>query len=111
MQVVTLEDLADVVVEEYANKYGHKKESIKRKTIGLRPGEKKFEELMTETEAKLAFETDDMLVIPPQISLPNIRYEATEYEGAKKSKLTRYISRDVKPLSKDEIRKLLFELK
>ena len=108
MPVVTLKDLADVVIDEYAKKYGLEKGQINTKVIGPRPGEKLFEELMTESESKLAFETKEMMIIPPQIVLPNIRYEATEYEGAKKSKLTRYVSRDTKPLSKKEIKKLLF---
>jgi len=109
MPVVTVKDLADVVIEEYAEKYGLKKEQINTRIIGPRPGEKLFEELMTESEAELAFETKDMLIIPPQIALPSIRYEAIDYEGAKKSILKRYVSRDVKPLSKKEIGKLLFK--
>ena len=111
MPVVKLEDLVDVVVEEYANKYDHNKESIKRKTIGLRPGEKKFEELMTETEAEIAFENEEMLIVPPQLEVPNIEFEVSDYQNAKYSKLTRYISRDVQPLSKEEIKKLLFKQK
>ncbi|MBN2065812.1 MAG: polysaccharide biosynthesis protein [Candidatus Thermoplasmatota archaeon] len=108
MPVVKLADLIDVIVETYAEKYNYKKEDIHKKVIGLRPGEKMYEELMTETEAELAFETKDMLIIPPQIALPSIRYEAIDYEGAKKSKLKRYVSRDVDLLSKQDIKKLLF---
>jgi len=109
MPVVKLGDMVDVVIETYSQKYGCGKDGIKKKIIGLRPGEKMFEELMTESESELAFETKEMLIIPPQIVLPNIRYKSTDYEGAKKSKLTRYVSRDVKPLSKKEIKKWLFK--
>lgn len=105
MPVMTLGDLADVAIDKYAKKYGFKREQISTKIIGTRPGEKIFEELMTEPESELSFETKDMLIIPPHV-LPKIRYEVTDYEGAKKSKL-RYVSQDMKPLSKKEIEKLL----
>ena len=62
---------------------------------------------MTETEAKLAYETDDMLIIPPQIELPNIQYDVNDYKNAWKSKLERYVSKDVSPLSKSEVEKIL----
>jgi len=111
MPVVKLGDLAEVVIEEYAEKYGYKKWQIKKKVIGLRPGEKMFEELMTETEAAMAFETEEMLIIPPQLELPVIQFDVTDYPSAQVCKLKRYISRDVQPLSKEEIKKLLFTAK
>ncbi|PNX52696.1 MAG: hypothetical protein BV458_08210, partial [Thermoplasmata archaeon M9B2D] len=74
MPVVKLGDLIDVIIEVYTEKYHNKKESIEKRIIGLRPGEKMFEELMTESEAAVAFETDDMLIIPPQLSMPSINY-------------------------------------
>jgi len=107
MPVVKLKDLADIVIEEYANKYGYKKTNIKKKIIGSRPGEKMYEELMTETEAKRAFETKDMLILLPQVDI-GINPKASDYKNAKISKLKRYISRDIKPLSKEGVRKLLF---
>jgi len=108
MPVVNLEDLADVVIDEYAEKYNYKKTEIKKEIIGPRPGEKIFEELMTENEAKIAFETKDMLIIPPQVDI-GMNLKVSDYKNAKCSKLNRYNSRDIKSLSKKEIRKLLFE--
>lgn len=107
MPVVTLGDLADVVIENCCEKYSYKKNDVKKKTVGPRPGEKMFEELMTENEARMAYETNDMLIIPPQLALPDINFAVSEYKGAKHSKLSRYSSRDLKPLSKTEIKKLL----
>lgn len=109
MPVLRIGDLTDVVIEKYAEEYGDKKENIKKKKVGPRPGEKIFEELMTETEAEMAFETEDMLIIPPQIELPGIIFEASDYQNARHSKLNRYVSKDIKPLSKEEIKKLLFQ--
>lgn len=109
MPVIRIGDLTDVIIEKYAKKYGYKKEDIKKKVTGSRPGEKMFEELMTETEAKNAFETDDMLIITPQLELSNIRYDVSDYQNARRSRLNQYISRNVKPLSKEKIKKLLIE--
>jgi len=108
MPVVKLEDLADVAMETYAQKYGYKTSEMEKKIIGLRPGEKMFEELMTEKEAEKAFETDDMLIIPPEVEIPDIKPDISDYKNARICKLKRYISRDVKPLSKKEIKKLFF---
>ncbi len=107
MPVVKLGDLADVVIKKYAEKYQCKTNEIKKEVIGPRPGEKIFEELMTETEAEKAFETKDMLIIPPQAEF-GINLKTSDYKNAQKSILKRYASRDAKPLLKEEINKLLF---
>lgn len=108
MPVVKLGDLIDVIIEVYTEKYHNKKESIEKRIIGLRPGEKMFEELMTESEAAVAFETDDMLIIPPQLSMPSINYTISDYPNARQCSMTRYSSRDLQPISKEEIKRLLF---
>lgn len=108
MPMVKLGDLADVIIEEYGQKYGYTKEEIKKEIVGTRAGEKMFEELMTETEAKMAFETEDMLIILPQIAIPSLKFEVSDYQNAGQCKLKRYISRDFKPLSKEDIKKMLF---
>ena len=109
MPVAKLGDLVDVVIEKYSKKYGYKMKNIKKKTVGPRSGEKMFEELMTETEAKKAYETEDMMIIPPQVDIPYINFEVSNYQNAKHSKLDCYTSRNVKPLSKEGIKKLLLK--
>lgn len=99
--------MTNIVTISFSKKRMHLNK--KKKSIGLRSGEKMFEELMTETEAKMAFETDDMLIIPPQLEMPSITYEVSDYQDARHSKLNRYISRDAKPLSKEGIKNLLFK--
>ena len=108
MPVVRIRDLADVAIEAYAKKCGYNVEEIKKKIIGPRPGEKIFEELMTETEAKKAFETEDMIIITPQIHFPDGHLAVSDYKNARACGLNRYVSREIKPLSKKEICKLLF---
>jgi UDP-N-acetylglucosamine 4,6-dehydratase len=111
MPVVKLGDLADVIINEYSKKYGYTKESIKKKIIGRRAGEKIFEELMTEMEGKLAYETDDMFIVPPHSDSPIMKFSPSsikDYSEAKKSTLQQYTSRDIKPLSKKDIKTMLF---
>jgi UDP-N-acetylglucosamine 4,6-dehydratase/5-epimerase len=63
MPTVRLRDLVDVVIEEVCRKYSIS-EPIEIREIGLRPGEKRYEELMNEEEKLLAWELPDMYVIP-----------------------------------------------
>lgn len=68
-----------------------------------------FEELVSETEGAKLFETEDMLIVPPQVELPNINFEISDYQNVVYSKLNRYTSREIEPISKEEIRKSIFE--
>jgi len=108
MPVIRLGDLVDVIIETFAEKYHYKKETIEKRIIGLRPGEKMFEELMTESESAVGFETDDMLIIPPQLEMPSINYSVSDYPNARPCTVDHYSSRDLRPISKAEIKKLLF---
>lgn len=65
MPLIRMGDLAEVVIEQTKEQYGIT-EHISIEEIGLRPGEKRFEELMTDDEARIARETEEMYVIPSQ---------------------------------------------
>lgn len=58
MPVLRVGDLARAVVEK-------SEQNIEIVTVGLRPGEKMFEELMSEEESARALEMDDMFIILP----------------------------------------------
>lgn len=64
MPIIKLQDLADVMIEEMKKKFDLV-DPIEVKTIGLRPGEKRFEELMTEDEYFISTETEHMYILPP----------------------------------------------
>jgi len=66
MPSVRLADLAEAAIELMAPACGYAKGDVKVKFIGKRPGEKTHEELMTQDEARIALETEDMFVILPQ---------------------------------------------
>jgi Polysaccharide biosynthesis protein. len=104
MPVIKLNDLAESVIELMADKYSIPKTEIKIKYIGLRPGEKMYEELMTKVEAKNAKEFKEMFAIQPITS--GIIHE---YEGAKNVEEKDYTSNDYIPLSKNEIKDIILK--
>lgn len=99
MPALRVGDLAEVMIEELAPRYGFNPESIEVKITGGRPGEKNFEELMTQEEAANAYETEDMFILTPKIP-----------EGAKKAPVRKYSSKDEVLLTKSEIRAILKEI-
>ncbi len=70
MPFMKIGDLAEVMINELAPKYGHSPEKMERKIIGKREGEKVIEKLMTEEEAQNAYENDEFFVIRPALLIP-----------------------------------------
>jgi len=106
MPTVNIMDLAEVLVEELAPQYGHNVEDIDVKIIGTIPGEKMYEELMTEDEATRSLEREDMFIIAPLIMDGLSKYDGSAYD-ATPIQSKDYVSKDVVPLTKDEIRAIL----
>ncbi len=106
MPSVVLSDLLNVLVEELAPKFGKDPASIERKVIGIRPGEKVSEMLMTDQEAHYASEEDSMFVVRAPILMPNRDIEPSKESPDK----TMYDSSEIAPLSKDDIRVLLTQV-
>ena len=74
-------------------------------TIGKRPGEKLYEELITEDEIPHVEETSNMYILRPGLTTPT--YVAQDYAG--KLKIHEYSSKTVKLLGKEEIKKILLK--
>lgn len=109
MPVIRIKDLAKVMIDNVASKYGHQPKDVPVKVIGLRPGEKMYEDIMTENEASSCYETQDMFIVQPQIMVDADRFHsASEYPGAKKSSYKSYSSKDFEPLKEDVIKKIVF---
>ncbi|MGE4291123.1 MAG: SDR family NAD(P)-dependent oxidoreductase [Desulfovibrio sp.] len=72
MPVVRIVDLAEVMIQELAPRYGHAPEEIRIQVIGPKPGEKFYEELMTGEETRRALELERYFVIKPAF-LPHFR--------------------------------------
>jgi len=108
MPVARIGDLANVLIQESAQKFGKAPESIKMKIIGLKPGETFYEELMTEEEASRAIETNELFIVPPlfagtQIGVPTARYTG---EAVRQK---HYSSKNVEPITAEELRLLLYK--
>lgn len=104
MPVVLLQDLAEVLIEEFAPLVGRHPKEIPIEYIGLRPGEKMYEELMTLEEARFALEFTHLFAIPPQFS-----GKTYQYADSKPAEVKPYSSMDQVPLTKEEVRELLWQ--
>jgi len=104
MPVIKLKDLAEVVIEETCENTNLCNDEIEMKDIGLRAGERKFEELMTDEESEFAYDLGKMYaVIPPTYASEMIGF----YENHMKAEIGSYNSSLIASISKEEVRKLL----
>ena len=108
MPAVKVLDLASAMVESLAPKWGYSPSKIKTKVIGSKPGEKMYEELMTDDEARRALETKDMFIVLPEMKELFIPTKS-RYRGAKPARAKSYRSSDAKLLTKEEIKETLRE--
>ncbi|MDC1247401.1 polysaccharide biosynthesis protein [Amylibacter sp.] len=65
MPVVKVVDLAHAMIAELAPKYGYEPEEIEIVEIGTKPGEKLYEELMSEEETRRAVELESYFSVLP----------------------------------------------
>lgn len=108
MDTLKITDLAEVLIEELAPKHGFTPEEIKTDVIGSKPGEKLYEELMTEDEARRALESEDMFILCPEM---RTGISKSSYSSVSEAGVKAYTSTDEKHLSKDEIREMLYREK
>lgn len=109
MPVIRIEDLAKVMIDELAPKFGYKPEDIEIKISGAKPGEKLYEELMSDEEIRRAVELADYFSV-----LPAFRgfYAAISYDyaGMTSSEVDNpYNSHIEKSLGRDEVKEFLIE--
>lgn len=77
MPVIRISDLAKVMIDDLAGQYGHKPGDIKIEVIGVKPGEKLYEELMSEEETRRAMELKHYFAVTPAFAglYQNIEYD------------------------------------
>ncbi|MEY7998793.1 SDR family NAD(P)-dependent oxidoreductase [Clostridium sp. Mt-5] len=104
MPVIRLFDLAEVVIEETCKKLHIDLSSVNVENIGLRAGERKFEELMTYEESQIAYDLGSMYAVIPNTYTDELN---GYYKSEKKVKAGSYNSSDTVPITKEEVRRLL----
>lgn len=92
---LNVRELAEAMVEMFAPKNGYRPSGIKLTEIGKRKGEKMYEELMTEDEARCASDAGGYFVLN------------WDDDECKQNDFSGYNSKEAQKLSKDEITQLL----
>ncbi len=101
MPAARLSDLVAATIEVVAPAHGRDPGSIRTRTIEARPGEKPYEELMTEDESTRARDIGEMFAVLPSIE-PAAEVLAA-YHDAPAAPVGAYRSDGVEPLSRDEV--------
>ena len=109
MPVIRIQELAEVMIEELACKYGHKPESIDIEIIGTKPGEKQYEELMTLEEVRRSLELPRYFAVYPAFSSLYGEIQYTYPEVVREKVHRPYHSANESPLSREELRRFLYE--
>lgn len=107
MPVARIEDLARAMIEELAPIYGRRPDDIAVTEVGVKPGEKLYEELMSSEETRRTLELSNYFAVLPTFRgiYNEIHYE---YETASGSEVSDpYISADQPAMTVAEIRKML----
>ena len=111
MPVVNVYDLAEVLIELLAPRYGYNPSNIKIVEIGAKPGEKLYEELLNEEEKNRTIELKDLFVILPAFRAiyQSIKYDYPDIISNKIDKV--YISANETPLTKGALKEYLLKNK
>jgi FlaA1/EpsC-like NDP-sugar epimerase len=80
MPVMRIQDLAKIMIDELAPRYGHQPKDIHIEMIGIKPGEKLYEELMSHEEIRRSWELERYFAILPAFTAlyRNITYTFTD---------------------------------
>ncbi len=108
MPVIKIKDLAEVMIYELAGKAGRKGEDINIEIIGVKPGEKLYEELMTGEETGRALELEKYFVVKPAIMrrFADVKYQFPDLVSSEV--MNPYNSSTEASLSCDELRSFLY---
>jgi FlaA1/EpsC-like NDP-sugar epimerase len=103
MPVVRISDLAAVMIESLAPQNGFRAADIRVEVVGVKPGEKMYEELLSEEEVRRTVELENFFAVTPAFKgvYHAIQYD---YQNLVSGKITRpYNSSVESALTKDEL--------
>ncbi|WP_419663648.1 CapD: UDP-glucose 4-epimerase [Desulfosarcina variabilis str. Montpellier] len=103
MPAIRIKDLAAVMIEQLAPRYGHPPEEIAIELIGAMPGEKMYEELMNQEETRRSWELECYFVVLPAFSGIYHKIDYSYADPVLKKVDAPYHSGNEKPLSKSEL--------
>ena len=103
MRSLRIIDLAEGMARELAPRHGKNLKQVKIQEMGLRPGEKLHEELISESEAPYVQEVDGMYVVKSGLFTPTYVEQPPEIRLLE----SRFTSKDVPKLTHEQIRELL----
>ena len=109
MPAIRIEDLAQVMVSHLAPVHGYRREDIEIRQVGVLPGEKMYEELMSSEETRRAWELEKYFVVLPAFSS---LYRQTNYnypDSIDKTVTNPYNSANQPTLSQEELLSFLTE--
>jgi len=106
MPIIRLNDLFESLKQFLGPKYGIHPSKIKTKIIGMKPGEKLVEELLTEVETKRVLETKNFFIVLPSLT-KSIKHK---YPNVKIPKEIDSYFKKVKPLNQKQILKMLKQI-
>lgn len=107
MPIVRIADLAEVMIKELAPVYGFSESKIEIVEIGTKPGEKLYEELMSQEETRRTVELEDYFSVLPAFRgvYHDIPYD---YEKVISSEVRNpYVSHGVQYMNHDELKNFL----
>jgi len=109
MPVLNIQDLAETLVSELAPLYSKNVNTITYEYIGSKPGEKLYEELMTDEETKRALELESYFSVLPAFrsAYSNRLYQYDDLVS--NNVIDPYVSKNQIHLSQVEIKNLLYQ--
>jgi len=107
MPVIRIIDLAEVMIDLLSPVFGYSPDDIDITIIGAKPGEKLYEELMTDEEAPRSYELEEMFSVLPSICNGQKEEKFCYPNIVCKSVDKPYISNTQDPMTKEELRNYL----
>ena len=108
MPVIKIKDLAEVMIKELAPSFGFDPKDVKLENIGTKPGEKLYEELMTQEETRRTLELERYFAVCPAFA-SLYRHIEYDYKELINNKITNpYNSANEPVMDKQELKEFLY---
>lgn len=107
MPAIRILDLAEVMIEQLAPVYGYDPDDIEIVTIGSKPGEKLYEELMNSEETRRTYELRDYFAVLPAFGRVSEKIEYNYPDTLSVTVKKPYNSCNEKLLSQEALREFL----